>query len=140
MISVCRTFTFEAAHQLPRYDGKCSQVHGHSYKLEVEIACPVSLLNGYLDPQDAMVVDFNTLESVVNNEVIRLLDHQMINNQIDIAEPTAEMLVLWIVEILKKAVWSYSNPDRKSVHLNRIRLYETEKCYAEWRETDRDEN
>jgi 6-pyruvoyl-tetrahydropterin synthase len=38
MLCICRTFTFEAAHHLPNYKGKCSRPHGHGFKLEVEVS------------------------------------------------------------------------------------------------------
>ena len=39
--SVTRSFTFEAAHQLPWHPGKCRELHGHGYRLEVTVEGPV---------------------------------------------------------------------------------------------------
>jgi len=121
MITVTKTFEFEAAHFLPGYDGKCSQMHGHSYKLEVEVAgAPVAEV---LTPYDSMVIDFGTLRDIVQVRVIDRVDHMELND-IFMAPPTAETMVDWIQSQLV-AVFKH--------HLRRVRLWETSTSYAEWR-------
>jgi 6-pyruvoyltetrahydropterin/6-carboxytetrahydropterin synthase len=38
---ICRSFSFDSAHQLPNHDGKCRHLHGHTYRTEVELWGPV---------------------------------------------------------------------------------------------------
>jgi len=93
-----REFIFDAAHILPGYKGKCAQVHGHTYTLEVVVEGGVK--------KDGMVIDFATLQDIVETEVIKHLDHQMLNDHIE--NPTAEHLVEWIYQRLKGKLSVYS--------------------------------
>ena len=57
VIRVTKEFTFEAAHALYNYDGQCSNIHGHSYRLFVTVkGSPVSDIN---HPKNGMVMDFS---------------------------------------------------------------------------------
>lgn len=112
MLTITKTFSFEAAHHLPNYEGKCARVHGHTYKLEVEI-------EGSLE-KNGMIEDFGIVKHVVEKKVISYLDHQDLNNLIE--NPTAENTVLWVRDVLLK-----------EFILIRVRLYETDNSYAEWK-------
>lgn len=68
-----KVLTFEAAHVLPKHPGKCSRLHGHTYRLE----CTV---RGAVDPNTGFVCDFGDLSAVLRNEVFNVLDHQFIND------------------------------------------------------------
>jgi len=115
MITVTKVFEFEAAHHLPNYDGKCSKIHGHSYKLEVE----VGRKNKSTYP--TMILDFSVLKKIVKEKIIDRLDHSYLN---DIFEyPTAEAMVNWIRTELAHT----------ELFVERIRLWETSTSYAEWR-------
>jgi 6-pyruvoyltetrahydropterin/6-carboxytetrahydropterin synthase len=80
--SVTRCFTFEAAHQLPWHPGKCKNLHGHGYRLEVTVEGPVG--------DDGMVLDFADVEAVVSREVIARYDHTYLNDFFE--NPTAELI------------------------------------------------
>ncbi len=84
---VRRRFRFEAAHHLPHHPGKCRDLHGHSYELVVTVDRPV-------DPTTGLAIDFSDLKSVVQREVVALLDHRLVNERID--NPTAEVMAVWI--------------------------------------------
>lgn len=79
-------FTFSAAHRLPYYDGPCSRMHGHNYKVKVTIA-------GKPDPKTGMILDFEDIRRVVQKELLEKVDHQTLNDFMD--NPTAENLVVW---------------------------------------------
>ena len=111
-MKVCKIFRFDAAHFLPNYDGKCKNMHGHGWVLEVEVEGPVYA--------SGMVIDFAMLKSVVNKNVIEHLDHQLLNDIIDL--PTCENILLWVAERLL-----LGSPS----HLCRLRLYETPDSFAE---------
>ena len=72
-IRLTKEFSFEAAHSLEGYDGACSQIHGHSYRLYVTIEGIPANREG--DPKDGMVMDFGVLKQIVNREVVERLDH-----------------------------------------------------------------
>lgn len=83
---VSRTFTFDAAHYLTDYYGKCERMHGHTYKLEVTLEGKIQA-NG-------LVIDFVVLKRLVKKHVLDKLDHQVLNDIIE--NPSAENIVLWI--------------------------------------------
>ena len=59
MIRITKIFTFETAHVLYNYDGKCKNMHGHSYKLFVTVkGIPINDLD---HPKNGMVVDFTQI-------------------------------------------------------------------------------
>lgn len=88
---LCREFYFDAAHYIPDYKGKCEQLHGHTYKLEVVIKGDVQ--------DDGMVVDFVKMKEIVETSVIEKLDHHALNEIFD--NPTAEHILEWISTQLK---------------------------------------
>jgi 6-pyruvoyltetrahydropterin/6-carboxytetrahydropterin synthase len=129
MLVITKIFRFEAAHRLDNHEGKCKQLHGHSYKFEVTIA-------GNINPITGMVLDFGDLKDIVNNCIIEKLDHQYINTLPFCTWPaTAENLVIWIAKELKLVIDLYDvdNSVRRLVRvLQKVRLYETEDSYVEW--------
>ena len=90
---VSKQFTFDSAHFLPKYHGKCEKMHGHTYKLHVTIDPPVNEETG-------LAFDFVKLKKIVKNEVIEKLDHNNLNDIMPI--PSAENIAIWIWEKLKK--------------------------------------
>ena len=81
-----KDFTFDAAHNLINYHGKCERLHGHTYKLRV-------VLEGRPD-DEGMIMDFEELKAIVNGRVISKLDHSYINDII--TQPSAENIALWV--------------------------------------------
>lgn len=118
MISITRKFTFAYSHQLPNYEGKCKNLHGHTGMLEIEIIKTNTISCKY----PGMVMDFSELDKLVKREVIDHLDHHHLNDLIDI--PTAENTCIWILKRLQEVL---------GFSLKRIKLYETPNSYAEWR-------
>jgi 6-pyruvoyltetrahydropterin/6-carboxytetrahydropterin synthase len=108
---VVRTFTFEAAHQLPWHQGRCHDLHGHSYRLEVTVEGPLT--------ENGVVVDFADLKAVVGREVIDRYDHKYLNDLID--NPTAELVAHEIWKSLEAA----------GLGITRVRLWETADCSVE---------
>ena len=125
MLTVTRKFKFCYGHFLPDYEGKCKNVHGHNATLEVELGGYV-IHPGGKATYGGMIIDFGDLKKVVEKEVIDLLDHKLINDiqGIEDCRPTAENMTMWIVGRLYQSFGK---------NLRRIRLYETDDCYAEWR-------
>ena len=71
-IRITKEFTIEMAHALHNYDGKCANIHGHSYQLAITlIGEPIS---DDKNPKLGMVMDFSVLKKIVNEEVISEFD------------------------------------------------------------------
>ncbi len=141
-IRVTKEFSFETGHALYGYDGKCKNVHGHSYKLAVTvIGTPVSEENAV---KLGMVIDFGDLKKIVKEEVVELFDHATVFNKntphLELAkeletrghkvifadyQPTSENMVLHFADKIKARL-----PEHLQLHS--LKLRETETAYAEW--------
>jgi 6-pyruvoyltetrahydropterin/6-carboxytetrahydropterin synthase len=87
-----KEYSFEAAHFIYNHPGKCRNLHGHSYKLFVN-------LEGTVNAETGMIIDFDDLSKVVNEQVIKKLDHRFLNDLIPLS--TAENISVWIWDQLK---------------------------------------
>lgn len=145
-IRITKHFDFEAAHALPGYDGKCKNIHGHSYQLFVTIiGTPI---NDKTNPKNGMVLDFGDLKKIVNTEIIDVFDHAIVLNKdsehLSLAEKIAEyshriVLVnyqptseLMLIDFSEKIIHKLP----KGVNLHSLKLYETNNSYAEWFASD----
>jgi 6-pyruvoyltetrahydropterin/6-carboxytetrahydropterin synthase len=124
---ITKTFRFEAAHHLPAHQGKCANVHGHSYRLEISLRGPIKDRPGQSDL--GMVMDFADLSQIVRSSVLECLDHQDLNVVTGLYT-TAENLTHWIWERLVAA-------GLEEAFLYRIRLWETESNCVEITEAER---
>ena len=86
MIQVTKEFTFDSAHFLPNYYGKCESMHGHTYKLHVTV-------EGELG-ENGLLIDFVVLKRIVKKQVLERLDHKIINDTIQVA--SCEKTAQWI--------------------------------------------
>ncbi|ODN29873.1 6-carboxytetrahydropterin synthase QueD [Fervidobacterium thailandense] len=109
MLCVVKEFTFDAAHNLVSYKGKCEKLHGHTYKLQV-VVC------GERD-EEGMVIDFIELKRIVQEHVLSVLDHSYINEILQ--QPSAENIAEWIWNRL------YPHLSTERYRLSEIRLWET---------------
>ena len=89
-MEVFKTFTFEAAHRLPKLppEHKCFRMHGHSYRVEVYVEGPV-------DEELGWVIDFGEIKQAFR-PVQERLDHQVLNDIEGLENPTSERLAAWI--------------------------------------------
>ena len=142
MIRITKIFTFETAHVLYNYDGKCKNMHGHSYKLFVTVkGTPINDIN---DVKNGMVVDFGDIKNIVKEEIVDVWDHAVLLNALtphkelgeDLAQkghkviecnyqPTCENMLYEIAEKIKNKLPSH-------VQLAYLKLHETENSYGEW--------
>ena len=88
---VTKIFTFDSAHFLTNYYGKCERMHGHTYTLEVTLEGDVQ--------SNGLIIDFVVLKRIVKKHVLDILDHQILNDVIE--NPSAERVVLWVWDKLK---------------------------------------
>ena len=133
MLTITRRFEFEAAHYLPNHLGKCRQIHGHSYKMDVTIAG--SICNDEKSPRMGMLIDFAELNDIVKPVIAhceedpnKSIDHGLLNNIF--SHPTAEVMVEWFANAIQKSI------DEKfpmgDVWVHRVDLWENSHSYASW--------
>ena len=128
-VSVSRRETFNAAHQLRHPDlsdaenqrlfGKCLNLHGHNYVLEVVVA-------GKIDDATGYVWDLKLLSDVMRRLIIQDVDHRNLNTDVPWLKgciPTAENLAL--------AFWERLRPELPEGLLRSVRVLETDKNWAE---------
>jgi 6-pyruvoyltetrahydropterin/6-carboxytetrahydropterin synthase len=121
-ITITKAFEFEACHHLEGYNGDCSRMHGHSYKLEVTVA---NTTERQL-PQSDMVVDFKELSQVVKESVLVDYDHRNLDELFgEEQRATAENMAIDIAARLDEAF------EDTTVKVVKIRLYETSTSYVE---------
>ena len=118
---ISKSFTFEASHILPRHPGKCSRLHGHSWKLTVSVSGPVQHESGF-------VVDYAILGELVKANVVDRCDHRHLgqgkidwNGQFGIVNqeppfgpafyPSSENLVVTFARTLGPLVQELGPPD-----------------------------
>lgn len=121
-VMVSKEFTFDAAHHLHAYEGKCMNLHGHTYKV-------VFGISGYLDERGLMI-DFGDIKDVWKNKIEIYLDHRYLNETLPPMNTTAENMVYWIFEKMAEALSSY---EEQGARVEFVRIYETPTSYAEMR-------
>jgi 6-pyruvoyltetrahydropterin/6-carboxytetrahydropterin synthase len=125
-VLVSKEFTFDAAHHLHCYEGKCKNLHGHTYKV-------VFGISGYVDDRGLMM-DFGDIKEIWKNEIEIHLDHRYLNETLPPMNTTAENIVVWIYEKMKDALEKEENKDRFiGARVEFVRLFETPTSYAEAR-------
>ncbi|WEA37495.1 6-carboxytetrahydropterin synthase QueD [Lysinibacillus fusiformis] len=122
-VLVSKEFTFDAAHHLHQYEGKCKNLHGHTYRV-------VLGLSGYTDERGLMV-DFGDIKKIWKQKIDIHLDHRYLNETLPPMNTTAENIVVWIYEKLVEAL--HEEPRENGACVEFIRLYETPTSYAEAR-------
>lgn len=102
--TVAKDFTFDAAHQLLHHAGKCANLHGHTYRLRVEVAGAISAADGTTG--EGMVLDFAVLSNIWKQHLEPLLDHQDLNKTLGgiVGPTTAENLATWIFNEFRSRV------------------------------------
>lgn len=141
MIHLTKIFRFEAAHALMGYDGRCRNIHGHSYEMRVTIKGMPIMDDS--SPKNGMVMDFGDFKRIVNEEIIDHYDHAFIINHnmpqdfIDEVkrnyeriivlpyQPTTELMLIDFSKKIKSRL-------PEGIHLVKIFLKETEGSFAEW--------
>lgn len=137
-IRVTKEFSFDMAHALKDYKGKCENIHGHTYHLAVTILGEVLKEKS---PRQGMVLDFGDLKKIVREQILEVFDHVLVLNESDSRkdsvaaldtkliltpyQPTAENLLLDFVNRIK----THLPP---GIRLHSIKLRETATSYAEW--------
>jgi len=147
-IRITKQFSFETGHALYGYDGKCKNVHGHSYKLSVTVIGKPITDNSNV--KFGMVIDFTDLKKIVKEEIVDQFDHATVFNQntphVELAkelsnrghhvilvdyQPTSENMVVDFAVKIKNRLPA-------DIILHSLKLQETETSFAEWYASDND--
>lgn len=129
--TVCKRMTFAAAHRLRGYPGKCADLHGHNYTVEVFMRAPKLDALG-------MVIDFSILKDIVGEWLNQHWDHAAVLHELDplrgvpkiyalTDNPTAEVMAEHLFEMLEKRF----SQDANNAVVHRVRVWETEDSFAE---------
>ena len=145
-IRITKQFNFETGHALYGYDGKCRNVHGHSYKLSVTVVGkPITEVENV---KLGMVIDFGDLKKIVKEEIVDKFDHATVFNKntphVELAkeltdrghnviladyQPTSENMVIDFASKIKARL-------PKNISLFSLKLQETDTSFAEWYASD----
>lgn len=145
-IRITKQFSFETGHALYGYDGKCKNVHGHSYKLSVTVIGKPILDRSNV--KFGMVIDFTDLKKIVKEEIVDQFDHATVFNEttphIELAnelktrghhvilvdyQHTSENMVIDFAQRIKNRL-------PEGIALFSLKLQETETSFAEWFASD----
>lgn len=125
-VLVSKEFTFDAAHHLHAYEGKCKNLHGHTYKA-------VFGISGYTN-EIGITVDFGTVKNIWRALIEPFLDHRYLNETLPMMNTTAENIVVWLFDQMEAALSSNEYcPSEQAARVEFVRLYETPTSYAEAR-------
>lgn len=132
MVYLTRKAEFSAAHyyhnpeftaeENQRIFGKCNNPHGHGHNYMLEVT-----VKGEVDRRSGFVVDLKQLKDIMNREVVDVLDHRFLNQEV--AEfkdliPTTENLVI--------SIWKRLETKLNRARLYRVRLYETPDLFVDY--------
>ncbi len=139
VLRLSKIFSLEMAHAITNYTGKCSNIHGHSYRLEITIQGSISQEN-----KNGMIIDFKNFKDIIKQHLINPYDHALLlEDTPELREwcskienftqnikflpftPSTENILLYFVNIIEDKLPQH-------VSLFSIRLFETEESYAEW--------
>ena len=138
-LRITKEFRFEGAHALMNYNGKCKNIHGHSYILYVTVVGEAKTdPNG---PDNGMVIDFKLLKDIINKNVIDKFDHALVleegtplSNELSTEypnvyltnfRPTTENLICFFAQAIKENL-------PQGINLYSLKLHETASSYIEW--------
>lgn len=146
IVQVTKEFQFDCAHLLTGHASLCKNLHGHTYKLQVELEGPLELEG----PSEGMVIDFSHLKEIVKLNIVDCFDHAFIywanapedSVEYKLAEvarrgglrtvalqdrPTAENMSVMFYDIISKAFFG------SQIKVASIKLWETPTSFAEYK-------
>ena len=122
MFEVSVERTFAAGHALRNYHGKCENVHGHNYRVQITVQ------GEQLDP-NGLLVDFLELKRLTD-KVIEYFDHRFINDlsPFDVLNPSAENIAKYFYDRVSTGL-SKEIPTR----ISQVKIWETDTSSAVYR-------
>ena len=118
-VELVRIYTFESAHRLPRVAPahKCARLHGHSFKVELNIS-------GQMDTEKGWLMDYAEIDETFD-PLWQQLDHHYLNDIEGLDNPTSENLAIWL--------WNHLKP--KLPQLEATEVHETCEAHCVYRGT-----
>ena len=125
MFEVTVEQTFAAGHALREYKGKCENVHGHNYRVQITV-------EGERLNRIGLLVDFVELKRVVR-EVVDRLDHQFINDlePFTVINPSAENMAKYFYDEVSKKMDGTNG--ETATRISQIKIWETDTSIAVYR-------
>lgn len=137
-MKITKIFTFDSSHMLDGHDGKCQNLHGHTYRLEITVSD--GLIQG--GAKDGMVMDFTDLKAVVGREILEPFDHAFIYDGSNARESQiAALLEGWQMKTLRlpkrttaenMTVIMYGRLKNAGLNVCSVKLWETPTSCAEY--------
>lgn len=132
-MKIAKEFNWEMGHRLPFHEGKCKNLHGHSYKCMVELSGKPDkngMLFDYYDLKKIMdpiieELDHSFMVNRSDKELIEILDRLKSNKVIVDFDSTAENICLYLLEKVRVSELP------KNIEEVKVRVLETENTYAE---------
>ncbi len=114
---------FSASHQLRHYQGKCENLHGHNFSVEVEVE------GSMLDPDTGILIDFKELKSMLNSIIINL-DHKHLNELYPFKEdnPSSENISRYVYKELQNQL------QNRDIRIYKVSVAEKESSKASYLE------
>lgn len=132
MVYLTRKAEFSASHyyhnpelsaeENQRLFGKCNNPHGHGHNYTLEVT-----VKGEVDARSGFVVDLKQLKDIMTREVIEVLDHRFLNQEIPEFHETIPT-----TENLAVSIWNRLRPSLKIAQLHRVRVYETPDLFVDY--------
>lgn len=109
-MKIAKEFTFDSAHFLKDYHGKCENMHGHTYRMRV-------IIEGK-PKANGIVMDFADIKKIVNEKVIDVWDHKIINDTLEYSS------------VENMCIWAWNELINEISGLTEIRIWETADSFA----------
>lgn len=136
-MKISKEFRWEMGHRIPGHEGLCKNVHGHSYRMILEITGDIS--------DNGMIIDFYDLGLIVK-PVIESLDHSFLCQNTDLPlinflkennmkyvvtdfQSTVENICIYLAEIITGKIDKEKYPNIKRIS---VKIFETPNSYAEF--------
>ncbi len=136
-MTVAKRFRWEAAHRLPWHDGPCDNLHGHSYRMTVELDGTPDERGMLIDFQDVKRAlkplvdawDHAILVAETDDELLQIAQQTGWRHAVLPCDTTAENLAAHVANYLCREASAMLRAN--DIDAVRVRLAETETCYAE---------
>ena len=115
--SITKKLVFDSAHYITDHEGKCKNLHGGRYDIEIKV-------KGRIDPMTGFVIDYSLIKNITKNLIINKFDHKTLNLTCpELAwRSSTEFLSVFIWEELIEFL----------PNLKKIKIYETETSFCEY--------
>lgn len=129
---LCTEFSFDSAHVITNYDGPCGRLHGHTYRVRLELVSERLRPSQYVK-KAIMVTDFKTLKWAKKDVTEGGLDHTVLNDIEGLDDTTAEVIAAYIHAQTMQRVRKYLAEDDLGEDLKlKVTVWETPESFCEY--------